>query len=393
MDAQQKGLISLIRAAVTGSTEVISAEFSIKAALETAHEHNISSLLYYGAVKCGFDKQSEEMQSLFMSACAQLSVNEQQMYEFGRLFDEFENAEIDYMPLKGLLLKQLYPQPEMRAMGDGDILIRSSQLKKAEEIVSSVGFVFCQESDHESVWTKGRVMVELHKSLMSKEDKTFSLHFGDIWSMAQKADDNKRRYKMSDEDFYLFMFAHFVKHYAVSGIGIKHMVDLWIYADQKKDLDYCYIEEKLKKIDLFEFYTNITNTLNVWFDSTAPDELTSYITNVIFNSGEYGVVEEAELGRIVRNAKNFGSMKKMKTARFFKIVFLPYLTMCSKYPILKKAPLLLPVMWVVRAFDVIFLKTKRISEYFKNKENITDEKIQIHQQNLKRVGLDFNFKE
>lgn len=36
----------------------------------------------------------------------------------------FDAGGIDYMPLKGSILKDLYPRHEMRMMGDADILIR-----------------------------------------------------------------------------------------------------------------------------------------------------------------------------------------------------------------------------------------------------------------------------
>ena len=34
---------------------------------------------------------------------------------------------IDYMPLKGACLKLIYPQPELRLMGDADILIKNGR--------------------------------------------------------------------------------------------------------------------------------------------------------------------------------------------------------------------------------------------------------------------------
>ena len=35
-----------------------------------------------------------------------------------------EENGIDYLPLKGYNLKKLYPKPELRTMGDADVLIR-----------------------------------------------------------------------------------------------------------------------------------------------------------------------------------------------------------------------------------------------------------------------------
>ena len=43
-------------------------------------------------------------------------------HERGQLFARLDEAGIDYMPLKGLLLREYYPKTSMRQMTDNDIL-------------------------------------------------------------------------------------------------------------------------------------------------------------------------------------------------------------------------------------------------------------------------------
>ena len=67
--------------------------------------------------------------------------------------------------------------------------------------------------------------------------------------------------------------------------------------------------------------------------------------------------------------------------------------MCQKYTFLKKVPILLPVMWIYRAFEAIIFKRERIKMYQNDSQKITEEKILDSKSALNFVGLDFNFKE
>ena len=74
-------------------------------------------------------------------------------------------------------------------------------------------------------------------------------------------------------------------------------------------------------------------------------------------------------------------------------IFLPYKTMCKKFPILERMPVLLPIMWVVRWVDALLFKRKNIAIKKHKLQTMSADKINGYQQALNYVGLDFNFKE
>lgn len=76
------------------------------------------------------------MRALFNYVCHYIYNNEQQDYVSEEVFAAFDKNGIAYMPLKGILLKKLYPCPEMRVMGDLDILIKTEQYTKIKSIFS-----------------------------------------------------------------------------------------------------------------------------------------------------------------------------------------------------------------------------------------------------------------
>lgn len=62
--------------------------------------------------------------------------------------------------------------------------------------------------------------------------------------------------------------------------------------------------------------------------------------------------------------------------------------MKQKYPILVKIPILLPIFWFVRIFDIIFLERGRIDAYMKRKKLINRENVSAHKTELEIVGIE-----
>ena len=197
---------------------------------------------------------------------------------------------------------------------------------------------------------------------------------------------------MTDEDQMIYLFTHFAKHYRDAGIGLKHIIDLWVYRKNKPSLDEEYINRELKKLQLDEFYINITETLDVWFEGKENNVITDFITDYIFDCGAAGKKENYIISDLLKNsgAKNIGKNSRLKMYWFY--VFFPYKKMCMKYPFLKKFPVALPVMWVVRLIAGLLNKEKRNSAK-STVDGIESEKILERQQGLSLVGLNFNFKE
>ena len=393
MDSQPLGIILLIKSAITGEKHTLPEDFDFEAAAKVAKKHQITALFYYGALNCGISEDLPIMQKLFMLTCGLISLSERQNYELNNLFQKFDASKIDYMPLKGTLLKKLYPKSEMRTMSDADILIRTEQHDSIRPIMLELGFVEKIESNHEFVWEKKDIVIELHKRLIPSYNKDYYNYYGDGWRLAQLSSNNSTRYEMSAEDEFIYNFTHYAKHYRDAGVGIKHIVDLWVYKINNPKLDDSYILSELKKLQLDVFYKNTMDTLEVWFGNGKLTEQTKLITQIIFGSGVYGTHEAHILSAAVKSSKTLGTAQKTRLVRILHTIFLPYSSMVNRYTILKKFPFLLPVMWLVRWFEALFIKKGAIKLNQQKLKILSVEKINDYQSALNFVGLDFNFKE
>ena len=123
----------------------------------------------------------------------------------------------------------------------------------------------------------------------------------------------------------------------------------------------------------------------MWFKSGEGDEMTDFITAKIFGSGTYGTAQGHLNAEAVRT-QNTG--KHVKGKKIFSLIFPSYKGMREKYTILKKAPILLPFMWVVRWIEMIFHPSK-IKAQKKRLDMLNAEGVNKYQSELDYVGLKY----
>lgn len=390
MNTMQKGLITLLKSAVTQQGCVLPQNFDLEKAYSHVMRHHMDSIVLEGAVLCGISQELPVMQQLWHRSCKALMSSERQMNLAGKICAAFAENGIDYMPLKGCKMKLLYPRPELRTMGDIDILIRMEQYDRIIPIVESLGFRPGVESNHELQWYKNGLLVELHKRVIPSYNKDFYAYFGEGWNLAVR--ESETCFTLKPEDEMVYQFVHFAKHYRDGGIGCRHVLDLWIFKRANPDLDEARVKCELDKLGLWEFYDNIFRMIRVWFEDAPADEKTDFITDYIFASGSWGERENHVLSASVREQKG-GSGRFARLRYLLRVLFPDFETLKNKYTILQKAPWMLPFVWIYRPFLKIFSKKER-KAFRRHKDglkSLTPDKLKNRQQALQYVGLKYNF--
>ena len=389
MNLTQRGIAILLRCAVTGEKLPLPEGFDLGQAMDTVNAHHIHTLFFEGAVRCGLDKKSEPMQRLFQIYLRSLAKSEGQLRQLKRIFAAFDEAGVDYMPLKGSRMKYRYPKPELRTMGDADILIRREQYDRITPIMEALGFTFSHESDHELIWLHPQLMVELHKWVIPSYNEDFYAYFGDGWRLATVC--HGTRYAMKPEDEWIYMLTHFAKHFRDGGIGCRHVVDLWVFLRSNPGLDEGYIAGELEKLRLAEFYDNIRALTGVWFADGAGDDRTELMTDYIFASGSWGDEDSKLLSREVKRSKHALPGMDGKAVYLWQQLFLKREYMERDYPVLKKHPWLLPALWAYRPVKRLIIDGHKLDLHKKNLEVISKESVRSREQMLQFVGLDYWF--
>lgn len=280
MNTIQRGILLLLKSAITGEACQLPEDFSLEDALPIINRHVLDTLVYQGASNCGLDVMSPVMLKLLERYCRRMMRSEAQMAAVGRLLAAFEENGIHHMPLKGTNMKARYPKPELRLMADADILIRAEQYDSIRPILESLGYTLFVETAHEYAWKSRDLDLELHHRLSPFQSHEYITFLGDGWHLAKIR--KGFRYAMIPEDAFVFQIAHFAKHYLDGGIGCRHTLDLWVYLRCFPDMDEAYIRDRLAELKLLEFYEHVRCLLKMWFEGGAEDDRTALMTDFIF---------------------------------------------------------------------------------------------------------------
>lgn len=390
MDVLQRGIITLLRSGLTEETLPLPEGFSFAHSCPILRAHQVYTLAYEGAVWCGIPKTLPEMKMLFQSYCQCIIHSMRQMQAVETVFSAFEENDISYLTVKGCNLKKIYPKPELRLMGDADILIRAMEYPKVSAVLQNLGYQEVSESEKDYGWRAPELFMEIHHQLIGASDQDFYQYFDDGWKLAKPL--SGKRYALSIEDEYIYLVVHLAKHYRDGGIGLRHVTDLWVYRRVYPNMDEVYIVKGLQEMHLAEFYQNLRRMIAAWFEDGPEDDITSFMTDIIFNSGAWGNSTTGKLSVALRNKNSTGSMAYGKLKRICTGFFPPYGIMWPKYPILKKYPALLPFFWPVRWVTAILFRRDSIRKQYNELVFTTSDKIETYQQALNYVGLDFHFK-
>lgn len=389
MEKLHRDLLSVIKLALTGESEPIDDDIDYKQIFSISKTHQIIPLVFDGLYKAkGNFKGFENFRNYTFGLIRR---DQNQLYYLKQIESLLNENGIDYMLLKGSSIKKYYPASEFRLMGDIDILIKEAQYESIKPLFVGMGFTNKAESDHEYIWTNNNgLIVELHKRLIPSYNDDYYSYYLNPWEKAIYRSNHS--FSMSKEDEYIYIFTHLTKHYRDGGIGLRHLIDIWYFDKKHSLLNKTYIEKELNKLELLEFHNNIVDTLDVWFNGKESTELTDYITKRIIESGSFGLKECHDKANAARTTARTDSASSAKTKTLLRLIFLPMEEMKKKFPILKKLPFLLPIMWVIRWLNAIFNKRKSITAE-KNKLNYIDDQIvDGYNKELEKVGLKFNLK-
>ena len=187
------------------------------------------------------------------------AIRKQALFDIERkkIAAEFEKEGIWYLPLKGIILKELYPKSFMREMNDNDILCNSARMDTVKEIMTRLGYtcVLYDEYHHDSYQKPPVLEFEMHRTLTDPNyDPVLAAYFDDIKD--KLIDDGGCARRMPDEDFYLYLIVHTFKHYSSGGTGLRSLADVYVFCKRYGgSLDWNYIEGVFRNLAVQGIHT------------------------------------------------------------------------------------------------------------------------------------------
>ena len=299
-------------------------------------------------------------------------------YEFENVCRLLEQSEIQFIPLKGAVIKSYYPEAWLRTSCDIDILVHESDIEKGIAAINSSGrFNVSERHFHDVSLTAKGINIELHFSILEANDKLDCV-LKDVWKYARVREKHKYLTEFTPEFLMFHIYAHAAYHFLKGGCGVKPLMDIYLL-ESKLEFDRTILEELLEKAEIKRLRRQLLLLSKTWFANGKGDELTASMENYIFSGGVYGTREN--------NLSVMGT--KGDSNKFaLQLIFLPYENMKIKYPVLQKHKYLTPIFEVVRWISFVFKGNyeARINDvkYF---NSISDSKKQEIDIMLKKLGL------
>ena len=287
-----------------------------------------------------------------------------------------DEEQIPYIPLKGAVLRQLYPAPELRTSCDIDVLVKEEELDKAViAIENATDFKSQKRNYHDISMLNSKVHLELHFSILENMESIDRL-LSHVWEYADQ--DCGFRYKLTPEFQIFHIIAHMSYHMVHGGLGIRPFLDLWLLRT-KTDYNEETVHQMCSYCGILTFYEKCCNLVDAWMaGASVPEELTM-LEEYTLNGGVFGNKENA-LASKQREHRGFNY--------YVHRTFMSRELMATEYPELKEKPYMLPFCQIKRWLRLLNpQKRKQVKQEIVSVREMQPETIDLFDKLLVSLGL------
>lgn len=265
--------------------------------------------------------------------------------------------------MKGMVLRDCYPCPMLRSMGDIDLVIHPADRAFTDAAMLAEGYT--RTVDNPDVWTysKENIYFEIHdhmfyESLANKVD--YRSCFDSIWQNTQPSGFGENVLFPTEEFHFLYLMVHLAKHIANKGYGFRGFLDVVFFIRERGGLlNWERLERELAERKLLDFTKAVFSFCRRWFDVEMPLE-TAGLTDVffceitlkMFRDGVFGLENE-------ENTVGTAAKKIQKTDHGYfpaalvyvlQLLFPPYrhVRIVPRYRFVDGKPWLMPAAWIYR---------------------------------------------
>ena len=220
------------------------------AVLAEAQRHKVTALMY-PAIRSMDGVPEAIFNKVCGTAIAVATASEAMLKEQRRILDLLEARQIPCAVLKGTSVAYLYPHPELRTIGDIDILVDEENLDEACKALQADGFAPSYTAEKHLCLQKGAVWVEMHRMVSvfpeSEKGRFTKRYMTDALRHTQGVEISGVRFPMLSGAYQIIaLLAHMEQHLATSGIGLRQVCDWAVTAHALRN---CFDGETLALLE------------------------------------------------------------------------------------------------------------------------------------------------
>ena len=341
--------------------------------MNLAKRHKVTGILYYQCKGFIPIEQQIPMEQYYAATLFNHSNCEVEQ-EF--ILQKLRASKVNCFIIKGSAVAEYYPIPALRTMSDTDIVV--DDVAKTHEILMDSGYTYKIKY---AAYNKRDLLFEIHNQLTYLNDVNSSEmvdFFNNYWTYVKDG-------KINWSFHLLFLILHLRGHFYSSGVGIRQFMDVAVVTKYNKDLDWPWIERKLKELDLWAFAQKVFDMNRRWFGIVPPMTI-EHVSDEFYQEAETEICSGGVFGyrgnnarRVVAQSSNHAVLSIFR--RTWGMLFVPYKDMIRmpQYEFLIGRPYLLLAAWIYRGWLTIrkfgMKKTVRsLSAPFVSKDSIKEQK-------------------
>ena len=302
----------------------------------------------------------EETLSKFRQQIGYTVIDAAEKEETAAFIKDFMRAgNIDFIFIKGAVLRNYYPIKEFRTGSDTDVIIRQEDFAKCRTLFEAKGYDIKTDGFNGFSVSYKNQHIEIHSTL-DYDNPVFE----NIFDMCEK---NANEYLIKKEYHLLYVLCHIIKHFNHCGAGIKMFMDIDVLLRSTDNFDYEEFMALCRKINIETFAKASFALCRYWFNTPVDSDLDlrecadfrELFETEIIKSGSFGF-HSRDLGDYYINKGIGGSGKNSAAAKLKALLFLifpPIKDLARKYGYLNKKPYLLPVAWISRLCAAVFSRS------------------------------------
>lgn len=172
-----------------------------------SRQHQLEGIICY---QCG-EKAIEELEKTAIASCAYNAVQREQL--LSKIRKELLHNEVEFLLFKGVVLKNYYPVPALRTMGDIDILVHENDKNRVNDILTDLGLEAVEKGTETWAYRINGIIIEIHHELIYNSEyktKNYPIFLESVWETA-KTEDNLE-YIIEPEIHFAYLILHIRKH-------------------------------------------------------------------------------------------------------------------------------------------------------------------------------------
>lgn len=281
--------------------------------------------------------------------------------EYRKISKALKEAHIRHLPVKGIVIKDLYPSVGLREMSDIDIWFDPSRAESVRSIMTALGYSteYFGTSKHDVYLKPPMFCVEMHRQLIDGDVLPEGIdYYNDQWEKLNRTRKDKEYVlEQSHEDLYVYVAAHAYKHYLIAGVGIRVLLDFYVMLHEwGSDMDMSYIAKECQKLGIADFENLIRRISEHLFDRQSLNRQDKLRLDEFICSDIHGNMQQYYANAIGKS-KNKRSyiISRLKTTD----------DQLRNHPFLSRHKALRPFYFPVRLTDALFKRRKMLKTELK----------------------------